>query len=142
LGETATSKLFRNVREKLSLCYYCSCSASFTKGALIIDSGVERRNIEKAKDEILAQLDEMCRGNITDEEINGSLRYIENALCQVGDTMASYSGWYFERLCEGEVITPQELFSRYSSVTRESLVEAAKSLKLDSVYLMLDKEEK
>lgn len=142
LGETATSKLFRNVREKLSLCYHCSCGASFTKGALIVDSGVERRNIEKAKDEILAQLDEVCKGNITDEEINSSLRYIENALCQIGDTMASYSGWYFERLCEGEVITPQELFSRYSSVTRESLVEAAKSIKLDSVYLMLDKEEK
>ena len=142
LGETATSKLFRNVREKLSLCYYCSCSVSMTKGTLIIDSGVERSNIEKAKAEILAQLDEVCRGEITDEEINSALLYTDNALCQIGDTMSSYSGWYFERLCDGEVLTPQEIFSRYSSVTRERLTEAAKSLKLDSVYLMLDKEAK
>ena len=142
LGETATSKLFRNVREKLSLCYYCSCSVSMTKGTLIIDSGVERSNIEKAKAEILAQLDEVCRGEITDEEINSALLYTDNALCQIGDTMSSYSGWYFERLCDGEVLTPQEIFSRYSNVTRERLTEAAKSLKLDSVYLMLDKEAK
>lgn len=140
LGETATSKLFTNVREKMSLCYYCSCQISLTKGALIIDSGVERANIEKAKTEILAQIDEMCRGNITDEEIESALLYTDNSLCQIGDTMSSYSGWYFERFCDGRIIDPHEMFDDYSSVTRERIVEAAKTLKLDTVYLMLDKE--
>lgn len=142
LGETATSKLFLNVREKLSLCYYCGCQISLTKGALIIDSGVERDNIEKAKAEIMAQIEEMCKGNISDEEIESALLYTDNGLCQVGDTLSSYSGWYFERFCEGNHKDPQEMFRDYSAVSRERIVEAAKSLKPDTVYLMLDKEAK
>ena len=142
LGETATSKLFLNVREKLSLCYYCGCQISLTKGALIIDSGVERDNIEKAKAEIMAQIEEMCKGNISDEEIESALLSTDNGLCQVGDTLSSYSGWYFERFCEGNHKDPQEMFRDYSAVSRERIVEAAKSLKPDTVYLMLDKEAK
>lgn len=142
LGETATSKLFMNVREKLGLCYYCSSQMSLTKGALFIDSGVERENIEKARAEILAQIEEMCKGNITDEEIESVILYTDNGLCQIGDTAYSYSSWYFERLCEGKIIAPQDIIEDYRAVTRERIVEAAKTLKPDTVYLMLDKEAK
>ena len=41
---------------------------------------------------------------------------------------------------DGETITPEEHFRRFTEVTRERIVEAAKSLKPDSIYLMLNKE--
>lgn len=141
LGETPVSKLFVNVREKLSLCYYCACRMSSSKGTLMVDSGVERANIEKAEKEIQAQLDEICRGNITDNELQSALLTFDNSLSQVGDTPPSYEGYYFERFCSGNIITPEERMEKYREVTRERIVEAAKSLKLDSVYLMLNKEE-
>lgn len=70
LGGTPMSKLFANVREKLSLCYYCAARMDRTKGIVKIDSGVENENIEKAKTEILRQIEEMQNGNITEEELN------------------------------------------------------------------------
>ena len=141
-GETPVSKLFMNVREKLSLCYYCACRTVFAKGALMVDSGVERGNIEKAKAEILRQLDEIRNGNITGEEIESALLSLDNAHTQVGDTPTSYDSWYFERFCHGKILAPEEQMDDYRSVTKERIVEAAKSMTLDSVYLMLDKEDK
>ena len=141
-GETPVSKLFMNVREKMSLCYYCACRTVFAKGALMVDSGVERENIEKAKAEILHQLDEIRNGNITDEELRSALLSLDNAHTQVGDTPVSYDSWYFERFCHGKILTPEEQMADYMKVTKERIVKAAESLALDSVYLMLDKEDK
>lgn len=141
-GATPVSKLFLNVREKLSLCYYCASRYIPTKGALMVDSGVERGNIEKARDEILHQLDEIKQGNITDEEMTSSLLTLDNALTQVGDTPSSYSSWYFERYCDGKIMTPEEQFTEYKNVTKARIVQAANSLALDSIYIMYDKEAK
>lgn len=140
-GGTPVSKLFVNVREKLSLCYYCASRPNSYKNSISVDVGVERANIEKAKAEILRQLDEIRNGNITDEEISSALLSMDNALTSVGDTPSSYSGWYFDCLCDGEVMTPQEKFQKYAAVAKEDIISAAKALSLDSIYIMYDKEE-
>lgn len=140
-GETPVSKLFANVREKMSLCYYCATRVNKYKKAVFVDIGVERGNIEKAKAEILHQLDEIRNGNITDEEMQSALLSLDNALTAVGDTPSSYSGWYFDCLCNNEIITPAECFEKYSAVTKEEIINTAKSLTLDSVYIMYDKED-
>ena len=139
-GATPVSKLFFNVREKMSLCYYCASRVYSEKGALMVDSGVERENIEKAKAEILHQLDEIRQGNFTDDEMQSALLSLDNALTQVGDTPASYSSWYFERFCDGNIIAPEQQFDGFANVTKARIVQAANSLSLDSIYLMLDKE--
>lgn len=140
-GGTPVSKLFVNVREKLSLCYYCACRAVSSKSALFVDSGVESTNLEKAEAEILHQLDEIRSGNFTDDEYQNALLSIDNSLAAVGDTPSSYISWYLERLCEGNIITPDEQYEMFRSVTRERIIKAAESIRLDSVYTMLSKEE-
>jgi predicted Zn-dependent peptidase len=139
-GETPFSKLFLNVREKLSLCYYCTSHSVSAKGTFFVDSGVERENIEKAQAEITSQLEEIKNGNISDEEIASALLALDNAVLQVGDTPSSYISWYFDCFCDNEVITPDEHFERFRQVTKERIVQAANSLRLDSIYLMLNKE--
>lgn len=139
-GEMPFSKLFLNVREKMSLCYYCASHSVSVKGAFFVDCGVERSNIEKAEAEITAQLNEIRQGNITDMEMEGSLMALDNAVLQIGDTPSSYISWYFDCFCDGDIISPEEHFRRFTEVTRERIVEAANSLKPDSIYLMLNKE--
>ena len=63
-GAGVTSKLFLNVREKLSLCYYCGSSDNGQKGFMTVHSGIEFKNEKTATDEILAQLEEIKKGNI------------------------------------------------------------------------------
>ena len=48
-GGTPNSKLFLNVREKLSLCYYCSASYNSMKGIMLVQSGVEVKRIWSAR---------------------------------------------------------------------------------------------
>ena len=141
LGETPFSKLFANVREKLSLCYYCASGFNDSKGTLMIDSGVENVNVEKARVEILNQLDDIRKGNFTDEEMSNSILSILNLLKGVGDTPSSLVNWYFSRFCRGEIISPDEEISRIKAVTREQIIEAANSFKLDTVYVMTGEEE-
>lgn len=141
-GETPFSKLFANVREKLSLCYYCASGYINSKNALSVDSGVETVNIEKAKEEILNQLEEIKKGNFEQSDIDNSLMSLDNALTAVGDVPSSYIGWYFGRFCEGDSASPEEIAEKYRAVTKERIIEAAKSLVLDTVYVMSPKEDK
>lgn len=139
-GGTPVSKLFMNVREKLSLCYYCACRMSEFKKTITVDCGVERANIEQATAEIMNQLEEMRKGNITDEELQSAILALENSYTSFGDTPDSYYSWYFGCFCRNEYISPQEHFERLLAVTKERIAAAAANVQLDSTYHMLNKE--
>ncbi len=83
LGGTPTSKLFQNVREKKSLCYYCGANLDRTKGVMLIDSGVRPDNVEAAREAILAEVEAMKRGEFTDEEIRFALLSLQNTFRSV-----------------------------------------------------------
>ena len=69
LGGTPTSRLFQNVREKQSLCYYCAASYTSLTGALCVDSGVEHANAAAARESILKELAALCAGPVEDGEL-------------------------------------------------------------------------
>lgn len=94
-GGTPTSKLFLNVREKLSLCYFASSMLEKFKGIMMVSSGIEFQNYEKAKDEILAQLENCRGGNIEAWELEGAKRSIISGLYATMDARAGWriSGW-------------------------------------------------
>ena len=73
-GGTTLSKLFLNVREKLSLCYYASSMLEKLKGLMLVSSGIEFDKYQTARDEILAQLEAVRRGEIADWELEGARR--------------------------------------------------------------------
>ena len=140
LGGSSVSKLFLNVREKQSLCYYCSSRYLSSKNALLIDSGVEKGDIPQAEAEILRQLDEICSGNISEQELESAMLTFENSLASVGDTPSSYASWMFDNFLDGCDDTPAQRWEMYRAVTKDRIVQAAKSLKLDCIYHMLSTE--
>ena len=141
LGGTPSSKLFANVREKMSLCYYCAANFNECKSFMQVDSGIETENLETAKTAIAAQLEAICSGDISDEEMHSTMMTIHNTLCGVGDTASSYIAWYFGQFCRGTKLTPAEEEERYRQVTREDIIAAAKSMQPDTVYIMECKEQ-
>ena len=139
-GGSPVSKLFVNVREKLSLCYYCACSMSEFKKSAVVDCGVEKGNIEKATAEILNQLDEIRKGNISDEELQSAFLALENSYTSFGDTHGSYISWYSDCFFRNEYISPKEYLEILFEVTKERIAAAAANVRLDSTYHMLNKE--
>ena len=60
------SRLFLNVREKMSLCYYADSHFERGSGILIVDCGIEFENREKAQNEIIRQLELVAKGDFVD----------------------------------------------------------------------------
>lgn len=130
------SKLFMNVREKMSLCYYCSARFAKDKGIIIIQSGIEDENEQKATDAILKELDNMKNGNFTAEEIENSKKGLTDAFMSVGDTPESIDAWVGTRVLDEEIILPQDYAEKINEVTAEQIRSAAEKVTLDTIYML------
>lgn len=136
LGGTATSKLFTNVREKKSLCYYCLSRFYRLKGIMVIESGVETDNIEAAKSAILNEIEEMKKGNISEFEINSAKLAIVNSFRSIVDTVTGITSWYSTQLMDASVDTPEQAAAKINAVTKDEIIAAANKLQLDTVYVL------
>ena len=141
LGATPFSKLFSNVREKLSLCYYCASNYSDRKGTMIIDSGVETQNIEKAKQAIGEQVEAVANGEFTDDELYNTKIYLANAYKLNCDGVFDLAAWYEAQNSRGTSLTPQQVGELIFNITREQIIECAKSFHLDTIYVMKAEQE-
>ena len=139
-GGGATSKLFCNVREKMSLCYYCGSSEVGQKGILLVGSGIEPENEKKAVDAILTQLDDMKNGNITDGELSDAKLALMDSVNRIADSAGALLNWHFSGVMNGELLTPSEKKEKLASVTREDVVAMAQNIHLDTYYFLSGKE--
>jgi predicted Zn-dependent peptidase len=137
-GSGTQSKLFMNVREKLSLCYHCS-SRIYAKGVMMVTSGIEPANYDKARDEILAQLDEIRNGNISDEEMDSAKKRLRNSMLSVGDSPEALHSWYANNNIFSLSVTPEEAIAKIERVTKEEVAEIAKKITLDTEYFLCGK---
>lgn len=138
-GGSVTSKLFENVREKLSLCYYASSRIEKHKGIMAVTSGVEFSKFEVAYNEILHQLDLMRQGEISDFELTAARRAVITSIKSTLDAPTGIEDLCFDYRLAQIPITPDEMAALCDSVQREELVKIAKSAKLDAVYYLTGK---
>ena len=135
-GGSTTSKLFVNVREKLSLCYFASALFDLHKGVLIAYAGTENERCGEARDEILAQLDAIARGEITDEELASAKADVRSALRGALDSPGELEGFYLSAAVSGAEYSPEELSELVEEVTKEKLAEIARSCECDMIYTL------
>lgn len=140
-GGSATSKLFENVREKLSLCYYVSSSVDRLKEIMTVRSGVECTDFEKAEKEIINQLEIIRRGEITDFELESAKKQLSGAYRANGDGVAATEEYCTMQILLGTDTPIEEAVQRINAVTREEVAAAARGCVLDTVYC-IDKEAK
>ena len=133
-GGDANSKLFANVREKLSLCYYASSYIEDRKGIMVVCSGVDKANFKAAYDEILAQLDAVRSGDFTQDELDTAKSFIISQLKSRLDTVGGLEGLYFDMALSDDEITPDKLITMTGLVKAEDVIAIAKSIWLDTVH--------
>ena len=140
-GGTPSSLLFKNVREKLSLCYYCAARYDRQKGIMFVDSGLEEKNSQLAKEEILRQLDRIKNGDFTDDDINETRLAMLTGMKMINDSQWSMQSWYINQLLDNEFVSPEQAAEKIESVTREDIIKAANMVKLDTIYLLAGQED-
>ena len=139
-GGSSNSKLFLNVREKLSLCYYASSLYHRQKGLITVSSGIEFENYQKAYNEIMAQLSAVQNGDLEDWELESAKSTLLNAYASLGDSQGRMENFYLGQVATGLHETPEELAQQVRDVTPERIFRAMQTVKLDTVYFLQGKE--
>lgn len=135
-GGSPHSKLFTVVREKMSLCYYCSAMMFRQKGVMLVQSGIESYNEEKAKTAILEQLEDIKNGKFSDDDIVASVKSLEDGFRSVSDSAESVANWFTAQVCSKAFLYPEDFIEQFKSVTREDIIEAARAVTLDTVFML------
>ncbi len=135
-GGSVTSKLFLNVRERLSLCYYASSALDKLKGVMIVSSGVEFDKVEDALREILAQLDAVKRGEISEWELKSARLAVVNAIRSAMESPYGLESLYFDQAVSDFKCTPEELAGLADTVTADEVRAIAEGVEPDTVFFL------
>ncbi len=139
-GGSASSKLFLNVREKMSLCYYCSSSYSLYSGVMLVSSGFEMKNYEIAKKAILKQLNDIKNGAISDTEFFTAQKSITNSYRQLLDSPFDIQAFYGDRALFGIDDDLDTAQSKLLTVTKQDVINVASRVKLCASFFIEGKE--
>ena len=129
LGGGANSKLFQNVREKNSLAYT-------TKNIILIHCGIDIDKYKKALETIKEQLEDMKKGNFTDEDVEDSKKLIVSSIKSISaeqDTEITYD--YGQEL-SSEHMTIKEYEEKIQNTTREQIIEIANKININTIYFL------
>ena len=136
LGAGMTSKLFMQVREKMSLCYDIGSGFHGSKGIMTVAAGIEFEKKDTVQREILHQLQEICDGNIADNELTAAKEALLSSLQATHDSPGAIEGYYASAAVSGIGMTPAVFMDRINAVTAEDVSAAAKTLQLCTVYFL------
>lgn len=127
------SKLFANVREKLSLCYYCSARYDRRKSVIIVQCGCEEENMDKAIEEILNQLEAIKNGDF-DKEYEASRMGLCDSINSAKDDSLYLLAWYNSQINDGKIVSPDASAENHLAVQKDEIIESAKRASLDTVF--------
>lgn len=141
-GSGTHSKLFNNVREKLSLAYYAYSRFVRQKNIILIATGIEFQNYEQAKEEILLQLEEIKQGNISEKEMAAAKEFLKNRYLSCYDDPVMMEDFYLSGILAGDTqVSINDMIQGIEQVNREQVIHAAKSVALDLIYFICGKDE-
>lgn len=139
LGGGPNSKLFKNVREAESLAYYVSSSILKYKSLMIVDGGIEFDNFHKTVDIINNQLDELKKGQFSDEDIDISKKAIKTSTESIKDSSFLISEFFLSQEIAKDGRSLDKVLEDFDNVTRDEIIEAANKIVIDTIYFMKSK---
>ena len=140
LGESATSKMFQNVREKAGLAYSARSTYVRQKNNIFIRAGIEISNYEKALNIIKEQLEDMKNGKFTEEDIENAKKYMVAGIKTVQDEQDSEITYYMGQELSGKLIYFEDYINKINDVTREQIDQIAKNININTIYFLKNNE--
>ena len=137
-GGSANSKLFQNVREKASLAYTASSSYYRFKNNIFINCGIEIKNYEKALEIIKQQIEDMKKGDFTDEEVENAKKGIIASIKTIDDEQDTEITYFFSQELSKSKCNIEQYMQRISEVTKDKVVDVANKVSVNTVYFLKD----
>lgn len=140
LGGMTTSRFFENIREKQSLCYYCSSFSDRLKRTLVANAGIEPQNVKRTQEAIINELNNIRENGVTDEELRKAKLEVMNDIKSLYDNVGSIGGWYLGQVTDGVFLSPEDYAEQIMAVTAERIREVSRLYTLDTVYTLCPEE--
>jgi predicted Zn-dependent peptidase len=135
-GAGMTSKLFMNVREKMSLCYSIGSGYYSTKGIMTVSAGIDCDKEPVVRSEVMRQLEACREGRITAEELNAGKEAILSGLRGIHDSPGSIEGYETMAAIGGLPLTVEQYYRAVEAVTVEAVAAAARTVRLHTTYFL------
>ena len=135
-GSGMTSKLFQNVREKMSLCYSIGSGYYGTKGIVVVSAGIDFDKEQLTRDEVLRQLNICREGGITGQELKSAKEALLSSLRSTHDSPGAIEGFYATAALSGLVFSHSEYMEAVEKATIDDVVACANSLELHTTYFL------
>lgn len=138
LGGTANSKLFQNVREKANLAYVASSNYLRHKSNIFINCGIDIENYDKALKLIREQIEDMKKGEFTEEDITKVKKGIIDTIKTIKDEQDTQITYYFsQELCK-ENVSIDEYIKKIENITKSNIVDIANKVSINTIYFLRD----
>lgn len=135
-GSGMTSKLFMNLREKMSLCYSIGSGYYSSKGIVAVSAGIDSQQEALTRQQVLHQLDACRKGEISQGELTAAKEALLSTLRATHDSPSAMEGYYATAALSGLAMTPQAYMDAIEKVTLQQVVCAACSLTLHTTYFL------
>ncbi len=136
LGGSATSKMFQIVREKNSLAYTAASNYLRHKNCIFIRCGIEIENYEKTLNLIKEQIEDMKKGNFTDEDIENGKNGIISTIKSIPDEQDTGITYYLGQELSEHKMTFEEYEKEIKLVTKEEIINFAKKVNINTIYFL------
>ena len=136
LGGTPNSKMFQNVREKNSLAYTASSSYLRQKANIFIRCGIEIENYEKAVKLIKEQIEDMKKGDFTEEDISQAKVNIISTIRMLPEEQDTELVYYFSQELSGYEMEYEEYIDKINSVSMKDIVDLANRIQVNTIYFL------
>ena len=135
LGGGADSKLFKDVREKNSLCYYIYDVINNYDNIMRISAGISKESYEKCVKLINKNFKNMEKGLFTDEDIEKAKEIYISSLNNIYESEEGIISMYssMDLFGSDDIETRKR---KIRKVTREDIVKVAKKISLDTIYML------
>ena len=135
-GAGMTSKLFMNVREKMSLCYSIGSGYYGSKGIITVSAGIDADKEETVRQEILRQLRACQTGDISQGELQSAKEAVLSGLRGVLDAPGSIEGFFATAALSGLSMDLPEYRRAVAEVTAEAVTAAANRVSYHSDFFL------
>ena len=130
-----TSKLYRYLREENSLCYNVSSIVQKYDGLLMIYSGIDAKDKDLCIELVNKAMKEMVTGDFSDEELDNAIKTVISSLKMGEDTQGGIINNYLFNYLDNLPLYDERV-REFNSVTKDEVVEVAKKIKLNTIYLL------
>lgn len=135
LGGTADSKLFKEVREKNSLCYTIRSSYSRLDNMMIISAGIDNVNYDKVLDLINKILDDIKKGKFNESDISVAKEYYNTLTESIVESPARLINESFSEKILG-VDSLEKRKENINKITKKDIIRVSKKLNIDTIFLL------